>query len=206
MSPEAAGRCVTIGRLCRPLVASRPAAEEPKPTSLTETVEKRLVQLDVAVEGDRDAIRALTAKDFVVYVGRARDSRADLDRLCGDEPAPPLPSPERSRHRAPGPRGRPASHATRATFVFFFDQTHLTMMGRALSLETAEDLINRLVVEGSRASIVSNARRLETIVPMTSDREKLLAGLERLRNDPRQWDSYAETEVRRAEEIEASWK
>ena len=50
-------------------------------------------------------------------------------------------------------------------------------------------------------SIVSNAKRLETIVPLTEDREKLLAGLERLRNDPSQWDSYSDGEKTRAQEV-----
>ena len=160
----------------------------PKPTGMAERIEKRLVQLDISVQGDPDAIRALTAKDFSLYVGPYEVQGLIVDRLCGDEPAAITPTPDEST-LPPPPAARP-----RATFIFYFDQSHLTMGGRHHSLETTRDLINRLVVGGARASIVSSARRLQTIVPMTDDREKLLAGLERLRNDSRQWDAYAMTE------------
>jgi hypothetical protein len=161
---------------------------------MTETVEKRLVQLDVAVEGDREAIRGITAKDFALYVGEHEVSELIVDRLCGDAPTPA---------GSPTPEDVPPQQTTRpgATFVFFFDQPHLTTAGRTLSLETSRDLINRLVVNGARASIVSNAKRLETIVPVTGDREKLLVGLERIRKDPRIWDSYSDTERARAQHV-----
>jgi len=177
-----------------------PADQPPKPTSLTETVEKRLVQLDVAVEGDPAAIRAITAKDFALYVGEHEIQGLIVDHLCGDEPPPAAPSKEADAAETPPPVVAPPVPRPRATFVFYFDQPHLTMAGRDLSLETTRDLINRLVVEGTQASIVSSARRLQTVVPLTADRETLLAGLEKLRNDPKQFDAYAMTEDGRAQE------
>jgi hypothetical protein len=174
------------------------ANEPPQPTALTEKVEKRLVQLDVAVEGDRDAIRGITAKDLTLYVGEHEVQGLIVDRLCGDAPPAGAGAPSDRSPGVPAPGAAPPITRPRATYVFFFDQPHLTMAGRALSLETSRDLINRLVVNGVRAGIVSNARRLETIVPPTADREKLLRGLEALRADLRQWDSYAATEEKRA--------
>lgn len=181
---------------------SNSADQPPKPTGLAETVEKRLVQLDVAVEGDRKDIRGITAKDFVVYVGGHEVSGLIVDRLCGDE-LPPIVSGAPDEASTEKPQSADVSRVVRprTTFIFFFDQPHLTMAGRALSLETAADLIKRLVVQGSRASIVSSARRVETIVPLTGDRDKLLAGLDRLRKDLRQWDSYSETEVGRVGDL-----
>jgi hypothetical protein len=177
------------------------AAEPPQPSELTEKVEKRLVQLDVAVEGDREAIRGITAKDFALYVGEHEVHGLIVDRLCGDAPPAGAAAPSDRAPGVPAPGAAPPITRPRATYVFFFDQPHLTMAGRALSLETATDLINRLIVEGSRASIVSSAKRLETIVPLTGDRDTLLAGLERLRTNLRQWDSYSETEVARLADV-----
>ena len=174
-------------------------AEGPKSTGLTESVEKRLVQLDVAVEGDRDAIRALTASDLTLFVAEREMKGLIVDPMCGD--APVHAPQDRSIEAGEPPGASLPSKRPRATFVFFLDQTHLTQAGRALSLETSRDLIRRVVVDGNRASIVSNARRLETYVPMTDRQETLLAGLERLRSDPRQWDWYAENEERRAEDV-----
>jgi hypothetical protein len=75
------------------------------------------------------------------------------------------------------------------------------MMGRGNGLDTAKELIDRLIVDGARATIVSSAKGVETVVPMTDDREKLRAGVDKLRADVRQWDSYAATEDKRAVEI-----
>jgi hypothetical protein len=184
--------------------ADRSADEPPKSAALTETLEKRLVQLDVAVEGDRDAIRGITAQDFVLYVGEHEVAGLIVDRLCGDGPPPATPTLSDRPPEIPAPGIAPTITRPRATYVFFFDQPHLTMAGRSLSLDTTADLIKRLVVEGSRASIVSSAKRLETIVPLTGERGTLLAGLERLRTDLRQWDSYSETEEGRLGDLERS--
>lgn len=180
-------------------VLVRAAADErpPASTGLTETLEKRLVQLDVAVEGDLTAIRAITAEDFAFYVGEHAVQGLIVDHLCLDVPTTTaVTRVEGATERLP-PTPAPQASRPRATFVFFFDQTHLTLSGREFALVTARDLINRLVVEGSQASIVSSAKRLETFVAMTGDREKLLAGLEKLRTDPRHVESYAQTEQNR---------
>src|SRR6185436_14429441 len=116
-----------------------------------------------------------------------------VDPFCGDAP-PPAGSPAQVA-------SLPQVARPRATFTFFFDQPHLTTQGRARSLELSRELINKLIVDGARASIVSNAKRVETIVPLTEDREKLIAGLERLRQDSRTWDRYSDTEEAREQEI-----
>src|SRR5258706_5585279 len=127
--------------------ASRATDQTPTPTGLTERVEKRLVQLDVAVEGDREAIRGITAKDFIMYVGGHEIQGLIVDKACGDAPTAP---------ESPTPVESPALPAAlpRATFIFFFDQPHLTTLGRSRSLETSTELINRLVVHAAPASIV----------------------------------------------------
>ena len=126
-----------------------PADQPPTPTGLEEKVEKRLVQFDIAVEGDRDAILALTAKDITVYAGVHEVQGLIVDPLCGDA-ARPTPSPT--------PQDVPAGQSARprVTFILFFDQPHLTLLGRTRSLETSRELITRLVVNGAQASIVSS--------------------------------------------------
>ena len=170
------------------------ADQAPKPTTLKESLEKRLVQLDVSVEGNPDVIRGITAKDFVLYVGEHEVQGLIVDHLCGAAQPPPGEATQEDVRTPAAPRSR-------GTFILFFDQPHLTTLGRALSLDTSREIITRLIVNGARASIVSNAKRLETIVPLTDDRDKLLAGLDRLRDDSRQWDSYSSTERSRAEQV-----
>lgn len=175
------------------------ADQPPTPTGLQEKVEKRLVQFDVAVEGDRDAISRLTAKDITVYAGVHEIQGLIVDPLCGDATAPaPSPTPQEAPARQ--------SARPRVTFILFFDQPHLTLLGRNRSLETSRELITRLVVTGAQASIVSNGKRLETIVPMTDKPERLLEGLERLRSNFAQMEAYADGESLREQQIRDAWE
>ena len=117
---------LTVLALDSPIVSSegsaRPRADQPPtPTTLTETVEKRLVQFDIAVEGDREAIRRITAKDIALYVGEREVQGLIIDPLCGDSPRP-TPSPTQTQSPAASSAG------ARATFIFFFDQPHLTLL------------------------------------------------------------------------------
>jgi VWFA-related protein len=168
--------------------------EQPTTTGLTEKVEKRLVQLDVAVEGDRDAILRLTAKDISVDVGGHEVQGLIVDPLCGDS-ARPTPSPTEQE--------APAGHSARprVTVVLFFDQPHLTVLGRNRSLEASRELITRLIVNGAQASIVSNGKGVETLVPMTDNPERLLEGLERFRNNFAQMEAYADGESMREQQV-----
>jgi hypothetical protein len=199
-SPIIAGLLLAFTAARAAVAAGPPANPPPKPTGLAETVEKRLVQLDVGVEGDADAIRGITAKDFALYVGEYEVQGLIVDHLCAEAPAPES-EPKQEQAAEGSAIVAPKSARPRATFIFYFDQSHLTMMGRAESLNIARDIINRLIVDGSRASIVSSGSRLETIVPLTGDAAKLIAGLETLRTNMKQWDTYAATEERRAWEV-----
>jgi hypothetical protein len=179
--------------------AGRAVAEQPTPTGLTEKIEKRLVQVDVAVEGDRDAILRITANDVTLYAGEHEVQGLIVDPLCGDIPRP-TPSP--TQQEAPAEQ----SARPRATFILFFDQLHLTLLGRNRSLETSRELITRVVVNGAQASIVSNGKRLETIVPMTDTTERLIEGLERLGHNLAQLEAYAEGESTREQQVREAYE
>lgn len=56
-------------------------------------------------------------------------------------------------------------------------------------------------MDGARATIISNARELSVVEPLTDDPSRLLAALERLEHDREQWDMWAELEDRRVRDI-----
>jgi VWFA-related protein len=95
-----------------------------------------------------------------------------------------------------------------ATDIFFFDNGHLTLGGRQRSIDTARELIPKLVVSGAQATLVSNAASLETVVPLTTDAQALLQGLARMENDRtlRFWEPYSALEENRVEEVAAAAK
>ncbi len=174
----------------------RPSA--PLPSGLVETVETRLVQLDVSVEGKDDTIYELTSSDFELLVAGREITTFNLDRLC-EKRGPERTEAEKASEGAPRPPAAPP--VPRATYVFFFDQPHLTFTGRARAMDVARQLVRRLVGGGSRAMVVSNAREVVTVVPLTGDAMELLRGLDGLEKDFRQWDPYAEGEPQRSLDV-----
>ena len=171
------------------------AVERPVASTLDEHVESRLVQLDVPVDGDPDAVGSLTPQDFSLTVGGKVIREFSVDRLCDDGT------------RSVGDETQSASSVAvglSRSFLFFFDQPHLTQLGRTNALDMARDLVTRLVVRGARGAIVSSADKLKTVVPLTADRSLLLQGLDRLREDSTQWDAYAQQETSRIDRVVAA--
>ncbi len=87
------------------------------------------------------------------------------------------------------------------TWLLYFDQPHLTLSGRARAIQLARDVLPKILREGDRALIVSNARNLVTVQPMTSELDRLIAALDRLEKDQTQFDSYAAFEHTRLAEV-----
>ena len=106
-----------------------PAGETPREIGLVEEARTRLAQLDVTVTGPADVIGTLTAADFeLVLVGKTIDAFT-VDRVC--------PAAEPRRTSSPAEPAAPVTDAQEptslrmpVTYLFYFDQHHLTH-GRA---------------------------------------------------------------------------
>ena len=169
----------------------------PREIGLIERAERRLAQLDITVLGDEAQLRDLRAEDFEIRINLRRVTDFELDRLCeivgsvSDDTGDSVLAPSESV---------PVT-APLASYLFYFDQPHLTLGGRQRGLDVAREMITRLLGEHDRAMIVSNAGRLKVHQRFTSDREQLLAALERLEHDREQWDAWAEQEKTRIDEV-----
>jgi VWFA-related protein len=200
-------RLLASGILTCAVALSWPAApaqqaepEEPRQTDLVETTERRLVQLDVTVRGPREAIADLDSEDFELVVGFSKVTDFFVDNLCElpdedrvqevevvvEEPIEPQPV------EPPRPR---------TNFLFYFDQHHLTMAGRARSIDVAHQLIPELIVGSNRGMIVSAGQELRTFSELTDDPAQLAQALRALNADHRQWDPWVQQEDTRIEEI-----
>jgi len=163
--------------------------DQTKRVGLVETSEARLAQIDVTVIGAPEVVASLTKDDFTVKINLKNLRAFELDRVGACAPV----------GNAAGPAARAASVS--GTYLFYFDQPLLTMEGRQRALDQARQLIRLLVTGGSRATILSNARRLDVVEPFTSDGQRLLDALDRLERDRTQWDTYAEQERSRVSEV-----
>lgn len=177
--------------------AARTADEGPRDLGLVEEATARLAQIDVSVDGPKETIASLTERDFEIWVAGRKIERFVLDRLCAE--------PESARAVAPGEiRGAPLDEpppTLRTTYVFYFDQSHLTAAGRQGAIDAARVMIPRMIVGGSRGMLVSNAASLKTLQPFTEDASVLLAALEKMENDRLEWDPYTALEEVRLNEV-----
>lgn len=184
--------------------AARAQAPEPPPRDLglSEKVTTRLAQVDVTVSGPEDEVAAISDADFELWIEGRKIERFIVDRTCGPAPAPSGPAPGVIAASSAAPASRPA------TYVFFFDNAHLTLGGRQRSIDLARELIPKLLAGGARGTLVSNAATLETVVPLTASADLLVQGLSRMENDRtmKYWEPYSALEENRVEEVAAAVK
>jgi len=176
------------------------AAEEPKRIGLVEKASTHLAQIDVTLSGKPEILETLGPDDFTVRVLFRKIRGVIVDRVCqpaaqqpqGDSPAAASVPPVA---RAIPVRSRPA------TYLFYYDQTHLTMTGRQRALDLSREIIPKVITGEATGMIVSSARELATIAPLTSSSPKLLEALGRLEKDRAQWSPYATLEESRVDEV-----
>lgn len=176
--------------------------EDPRRLGIVEQTGRRLLQVDVTVRGPADAVDTLTPEDFIVEVDGREIEGFLLDRVCSEEPAVSIDAAPGSI--ATGDGAAPVPGPAGASYLFYFDQHHLTMVGRERSLDLSAELIRDLIQPPHRAMIVSSGQEVRTFAELTSDQPVLLDALERLRQDKKQWDPYPSQEDRRVEEIFAA--
>ncbi|HEX5042608.1 MAG TPA: hypothetical protein VFV75_06860 [Candidatus Polarisedimenticolaceae bacterium] len=149
--------------------------EVPRQLGLTERTERRLVQVELVVDGPADRVAALVPADLEVRVARKRITAFALDLGCAAG-TPAVAAPEAAQ--APTPSSTPASIA------LYFDQAHLVTQGRVRALQSAEQLASALLQAGHRVRIVSNGTRLRRWTPWTIDGEVVRQGLRALSAAP----------------------
>lgn len=182
--------------------AEEPQARPPLDLDLRERAGRRLVQLDVTVRGPAQSIAGLTAQDFELKVAGRTIEDILVDRICEGSGAQvkatgKVPAGAGAVQEAPPP----APSAPPTSYLFYFDQAHLTMAGRQRSLDLAKELIERLISPPHRAMIVSSAQEVRTFAELTTEPAALVTAIDQLEHDGKQWDSYAFGEEDRVGQI-----
>ncbi len=166
--------------------------EKPKDLGLVEKAGTRLVQIDLSVTRRDGSPVDVQPGDLEVKVGKTLVRDFTLDRICSPA-APTAPATVASA---------PASTPAIASYLFYFDEPHMTYAGRDRALDVARELVRTLVVGGNRGIVISNGRDLVAFSGLTDDSGKLLAALDRLQLDTSRQDNYAELERVRAGGLE----
>jgi VWFA-related protein len=172
----------------------------PQRTEILERAERNLAQLEVQVDGPPDVIGELGRSDFVLVVHGQLIEAFDVDRQCPTSPS------SVAVVASPGPgarQGQDGGAVARAgaSYLFYFDETLLTLGGRITSIAMARKLIGRLVEGSNRATIVSAGNETRTFAQFTSDTTVLASALDRLEHERSQIDAYATTEGYRQEDV-----
>ncbi len=202
-----ASRLAAAGLATLLLAAGKPSPDEPKKIGLVEKAGTHLAQVDVTVSGKPEILETLGPDDFALWVLRKRVDHVLVDRVCQPEASkepeapkePEVPKapkePARQDARSITVRSQPA------TYLFYFDQPHLTMAGRQRALDLAREIIPKVMTGGARGMVISSANELAVIAPLTEDRAKLLDAIGRLEKDRSQWSPYATLEEKRVDEV-----
>src|ERR1041385_5101415 len=138
--------------------------QQPAPPQYGETIEVRVVNLDVVVN-DRDGnpVTGLTKDDFEIYENGKKKEITNF--LEVDE-------------RIPGQAGAPVPHATprasRVTFAFFIDNTTLHPFNRNKVLGAMRSFVERNMRDGDLATVVTWNPGLKQDLAMTGERAKVL--------------------------------
>jgi VWFA-related protein len=177
--------------------------ENPRDVGLVERASTRLAQIDVTVTGAKGAIEGLTAADFEVRLNDKIVPRLLMDDLCHARPVPGAAAPP-AAERQDGTAAVPppeTQRSTSATYLLYFDMSHLTQSGRQGAIASAREMIPKLLGGGQRATLVANAAELKTLVPLTADVAVLDAALAKLVDDQATFEPFAATEENRLNEI-----
>jgi len=161
-------------------------------SGLVERSSTHLAQVDVTISGPPDVIAYLTRDDFKLKVNLTKIQQFEVDRLC----APPELDPARKASSTAGPRP-----SAPISYLFYFEQAHLTLAGRARAVDVAKSMAPRLLQDGSRAMLVSNAGRFKVVQNWTTDPDVLIEAIKRLEADRSQWQFYAEEEATHVDEV-----
>ena len=192
---------LSMGSQINPAEQSAEQREQPRDLDIREQTGRRLVQLDVTVSGPGQAIAALTRDDFELVVGGELIEDFFVDGTCPESSVvePSVTEPDRPEIAAPVEAT--ALLTTRATFLFYFDQTFLTMAGRVQAQEQARELISKLITGGNRGMVVSSGQKLATFADLTDSPDELLEAVDRLAKDPGQWDPTMVSEESRIDDV-----
>jgi len=164
-----------------------------------ETATVTLMLLDVEVT-DRDGqpVRGLTLRDFKVRMDGKDWPVESVDDLCpcgasvaqsdSLDSTPTEPGLSADRGRAAPDDVAPATSAEPVPFILYLDFIQLETNGRDSAIRHAKRWIQEVMQPGDRVMIVGHATPVgqRVIAPLTSDRDALLAALDKVSVD-REW-------------------
>jgi VWFA-related protein len=164
------------------------------------SVELTLVDVEVTDKQGRP-VRGLTKDDFAVTLNWKTWPVYSVDDLCSCEETPPV-AEVADVSEAPGaPRmtsalpSAPLPPADPSRFVLYFDFSQLQADGRDRAAKEAKRWLRESLRAGDEAEIVTYGTDagIKERCPFTSDRQKLLAGIDAAQNDPKSieaWPSF----------------
>ncbi|ANM29377.1 hypothetical protein ABI59_06930 [Acidobacteria bacterium Mor1] len=179
-----------------------PGDRPPRDSEIVEETGSSLLQLDVTVDGPEELIKGLTSGDFILSIAGRPIHEFTVDRFCADpaaarRAAAATQDPEASTPNAEIPVAKPS-------YVFFFEQGLTTMRGRQQGYHVASDMIDALIGDGARVSIVSSGKRFKKFGEFTDDPIKARQALEAMMDDHRHWDPYLAEERARQGRVKST--
>ena len=134
--------------------------------TLTDRVEKRLIQFEMRVSRKGDPVSGLSAADFDIELAGKPLSDFTVDDMCAGA------SIVAARDTNPG------------SSLFYFDEPELTREGRIRAVEVARRVAPALLERGHDLKIVRNGSAVLAETGWTHDASEVFAALDRIASDP----------------------
>jgi VWFA-related protein len=167
-------RIILAFLLALPLFAQQQPQSPPQQTFFSETIEVRVVNVDVIVTKDGHPVTGLTKDDFQILEDGKPQAITNFLEVRGDE-APSAPQPG----AAPAAPVAPTDPRAR-NIVVFLDMTTMAPFTRDKVFEPMSKFLQRTTRAGDRVMIVSWNPGLKVELPFTNDVAAATSALKRL--------------------------
>ncbi len=191
---------IVVATVALLVALAAPAGDEPPlRIGLEEEASVELTLVDVeVVDAQGRPVRGLTKDDFSVTLNWKSWPVYSVDDLCSCEEAPPVAvvadvqeGPGTPRLTTAPPVAQPPP-ADPSRFVLYFDFSQLQADGRDRAASEAKRWIGESLRRGDEAEIVTYGtdQGVKERCPFTSDRRKLLAGVDAAQSDPKSFEAW----------------
>jgi|GEM_PF-1522051 len=178
--------------LAAPLLAQAPPQPRPPipaapaPAFFNESIEVRIINVDVVVTGkDGRAVTGLTRDDFILIENGAPKEITNFTEVHGTAPVIAAPLPDAAVVPEPAPTTVRASEDFRPRLItIFIDNSTLDPFNRNSLLPAMRRFLRQAVRSGDQVMVATWAAGLQIVQPLTADRAAAEGAVAKLAGSP----------------------
>lgn len=158
------------------VLATLAAAAQTQTAPLVETMEVRVVNVDVVVtDKSGRRVTGLTANDFEIFDGKKPQPITNFSEIDAEAAPETVPATVQAEATAPAAAKAPVSRGN--AIIFYIDSSSINPTRRHLVFEELRRFAAEIMKPGDRAAVMSWNRRLHTVQGFTESPAEIQAAL-----------------------------